>query len=81
MLGAVKNENFAIYTQSGNDIWILRLVSSLVHLSRVLDLLDNITFDGSYSPGAAVAPNLASLLIVVGRVWCDRFGNLDIGDL
>lgn len=81
VLGAVKDEDLAIDTKRGDDIWVLRLIPSLVHLARVLNLLDNVALDGSNVAGISIAPNLASLLIVIGWVWRDSFGNLNIGNL
>lgn len=81
VLGAVEDENLSIYTQGGNDVGILRLVPSLVDLTRVLNLLDNVALDGSDVTGVAIATNFASLLIVVGGIWGNRLGDLDISNL
>lgn len=47
MLRPVKDEDSPINTESGQNVWVLRLVSSLVDLTGMLNLLDNVTLNGS----------------------------------
>lgn len=81
MLCTVKDEDLAVNAERGNNVGILRLVAGLVDLTRVFDLLYNVTLDGGSVSSLAVAANLTTILIVV--VWVGRsgLGYLDIGDL
>lgn len=81
MLCPIKDENSAINAKGSDDIWVLRLIASLVDLSRVLDSLYDIAFKGSNVACLSVASNLASFLVIVVGVWHCSFGYLDIGDL
>ena len=81
VLRPVKDEDLAVHTQSGKDVGVLRLIASLVHLSRVLDLLNNVALDGSDIARLAVAADLASFLIIVVGIGRHSLGDLNIGDL
>jgi hypothetical protein len=81
VLCAIKDENLAVDTQCGNDVWVLRLVARLVHFARVLNLLDNVTLDGGRISRLAVSANFASLFIVVVRIRRKSFRDLNIGNL
>lgn len=39
MLGPVKNQDLAVYSKSGNNVWVLGLIACFVDLARVVDLL------------------------------------------
>lgn len=68
-----------------DDIWIVWLISSFIHLSLVVNLLHNVEFDfhdWCLLPGAtAIAPNLLTIFIVVGRIRRDRFWKLHVSYL
>lgn len=78
---SVKDQNLAINAEGSNDVGVLGLKASLVHLSRMLDLLDNVTLDGGNIARLSVATNLATLIVIVAGVRCHSLGNLDIGNL
>lgn len=46
VLGSIKNQYFAVNAHRCNNIWVLRLVSCFVDLSRVVDLLFDRHLDG-----------------------------------
>lgn len=77
----VKDQDPTIHAESGNDVWVLRLVSRLIHLPGVLDLVNNVALDGCDIPRFAVATNLSPLFIKFIRIGRHRFGDLDVGDL
>lgn len=81
VLCSVEDEDLAIHTKSGDDVRVLRLISSLVNFSGVLDLLNNLTLDSSDITRLAVATNLASLLIIVLGIGGYSLWNLNIGNL
>lgn len=81
MLCPIKDENSAINAKSSDDVWVLRLIASLVDLSGMLNSLYNIALEGSNVTCLSVASNLASFLVIVVRVRYYSFGYLDIGDL
>lgn len=80
MLRPVKDEDLAIYAERRDDVWVLWLVASFVHLARVLNLVNNVTLDGSDLP-FAVAPNLSALIIIVIGIGSRRLGNLHVRNL
>ena len=45
MLCPIENEDSAIHRKRGNDVGVLWLVTGLVHLARMIDLLDKAKFD------------------------------------
>lgn len=81
VLRPVKDENSTIDTKRGDDVWVLRLIASLVDFARMLNLLYDVALEGGNLACLSIASNLASFFIVVVRVRCHGFGNLDIGDL
>jgi len=84
VLRPIENEDFAIYRERGDDVGILWLVTGLVHLARMIDLLDNVEFDNhrlTGRPFRSVPANLAPLLVVLLRVWLDRLWDFHLGDL
>lgn len=81
VLGSVEDKDFAIDTKSGDDVRILRLISSLINFSGVLDLLNNLALDSSDITRLTVATNLASLVIVVLGIGRYSLWNLNIGNL
>ena len=80
VLCPVKYQDFPVDAERSDNIGVLRLVSSLVHLSRVLDLLDNVALYGR-NVSLSVATNLSSVIVIVVRVGSDSLGNLNVGDL
>jgi hypothetical protein len=81
VLRSVEDENLAIHTKSGDDVGVLRLISSLVDFSGMLDLLNNLALDSSDITRLAVATNLTSLLIIVLGIGRHSLWNLNIGNL
>lgn len=81
MLRSIKDEDFTIDAKRRKDVGVLRLISSLVHFTRVLNSLDNVALDGSDITRLAITANLASLLIIIVGVGCHCFGDLNIGNL
>ena len=81
MLRSIKDEDFAIDAKCRKDVGVLRLISSLVHFTRVLNSLNNVALDGSDITRLAIAADLASLLIIIVGVGRHCFGDLNIGDL
>lgn len=81
VLRSVKDKDLAVHAQCRENIRILGLVSSLVHFSRMLDLLNNIALDSRDIARLSVATDLASFLIVVVGVGRHSLGNLYIGNL
>lgn len=80
VLGPVKDQDIATAGQGGNQIRVLGAISSLVNLAGVVDLLDNVPLHCSLV-ALSVTTNLATLLIVVGRVRSDILGYLHLGNL
>lgn len=81
VLCAVENEDLAVNAESGDDVGVLRLVTGLVDLSRMLNLLDDVALDGGNIGGLAIATNFPSLLVVVVRVRSPSLGDLDVSEL
>jgi hypothetical protein len=81
VLRPVKDKDLAVHAECRENIRILGLVSSLVHFSRMLDLLDNIALDSRDITRLSVATDLTSFLIVVVGVGRHSLGNLYIGNL
>jgi hypothetical protein len=83
MLGLIPNQNSAISAHGCNDIWILRLVSSLVDFAWMGDLLNYVEFhlNGIVTLSSAIPPNLARLLIVIFGIRLNGVWQLDIGYL
>lgn len=68
MFCPVKNQDPAVNAKSGDDVWVLRLVSSLIDLSGMLNLVHNVALDRRDIPRLAVAANLSPLLIKIIRI-------------
>lgn len=81
MLCSIKDEDLAVHTEGGNNIGVLGLVSSLVNFPRVLDLLNNVAFDGGNIACLAVATNFSALIVVLVGVGCHSLGDLNVGNL
>jgi hypothetical protein len=84
VLGAVKDQHLAIDREGGNDVRVLRLISGLVDLARVVNLLGDVELDDRRLSRRCLAPmaaNLAALLVVVTRVGLNKLGNLKLRDL
>lgn len=81
MFCAVEDEDTAIHGKSRNNVWVLRLITCLVDLTRMLNLVDNVTLDGRHLARLAIPTDLAAILVVIVRVWRGCFGDLYIGDL
>lgn len=79
MFCAVKDQGVSLNGHGGDEVWILRHVTSLVDLSRVVDLLDDIEGDGLFR--SAVATNLLLLCIIVGGIDSRLVGEVDGCDL
>lgn len=82
VLGAVENQDPAVNCECSNDVWVLRLVSGLVDLAGVIDLLRDLESDDGRLPSStAIATNLATLFVIVGRVRRCGFRNLEFRNL
>jgi hypothetical protein len=81
VLRSVEDKDLAIHTKSGDNVRILRLVSSLVDFSGVLNLLNDLALDSSDITRLTVATNLASLVIIVLGIGRYSLWNLNIGNL
>lgn len=84
VLRPIKDQDPSIYRKSSDDVGILWLVSSLVDLSRVVNLLRDVEANGrrlARGGLASVAADLASILVVVVGVGSNCLGDLDLGNL
>lgn len=70
---------------SSNNIWILWLISSLVHLPLMVDLLHNIKLDLHdkclLRRSTSVTANLFALFVIVGGIGSYRFWKLHMSNL
>ena len=81
---SIEDQDPAVDTEGGDEIGVLGLVASLVNLARVVNLLDDVEANScnlSRRCLAAIAANLATLLIVIMRVWLYSLGYLNLGNL
>lgn len=81
VLGAIEDQNPAVHGKGGDDVWVLRLVSCLVDLARMVDLLRDLERDDWGLAASAVTTNLACILVVILGVGSAHLGDLDLGDL
>lgn len=84
VLRLIPDHHSTICAHRRDDIRILRLVSGLVHLSGMVNLLDDIEFDlNSFSARwpPSVTTNLPCFFIVVFYIGCNSVWKLDICNL
>lgn len=87
MFGFIPDHHPSVDAKGGDKIRILRHVSSFVHFSVMIYLLDDLKLDsgpflGSGS-GSPIAPNLSTLFIVISKiridgVWKVHMDNLNV---
>lgn len=83
MLGAIEYKDSPIYAHGSYNIWVLRLVSSLIDLSRVVYPLFDIQFDCGlfarwYIP---ITSNLSAILVKPVGFGREVLWDVDICDL
>ena len=82
MFRSIPNHYPPICAHCRNDIWVVWLISSLIHLSFVVDLLHNVESDVHdrcpFPSASSIAPNLLTILIVIGGIRRDRFWELHV---
>lgn len=73
MLCAIEDQDSSIHAHGSDDVGVLRLVSCLVHLARMVYLLLDIHLDSSlFAIGrATIATYLSSLLVIIMWVGGD----------
>lgn len=83
MLCAIPDHHPAIRTHGRNDVGVLWLIASLVHLPLVVNLLDDVELDfhGRLLRATAIAANLTLVLIIVVGVRGIGIRKLDMGNL
>jgi hypothetical protein len=81
VLGAVKDENFAIDAKGSNNVGVLWLIAGLVHFSGVFNLVHNVAFDGCDIAGLSIPADFTTFLIIVIRVRGNGLWDLHIGNL
>lgn len=86
MLGAIEYEDSTLYRECGDNVWVLRLIPSLVDFAGMVNLLDDIKFDnwrrGSRSRRlVTVTANLTAFLIMVVGIRLGHLGNVNFDDL
>lgn len=83
MLGAVENQYSSINAHGGYNIRVLRLVSRLVDLARVIYPLFNIELNRRLLARCriAITANFSALLVIVKGVRGRVLWQLDLGDL
>lgn len=79
----VKDENFTVHAHCCDDVWVLRLVSSLVDFSWMIYLLHYGHFDRwrVARRRIAVATNFSSLIIVVSLIRGDILRKFNVSNL
>ena len=85
MFCSIPNHNSPICAHCGDDVRVLRLVPSFVHLSLMVDLLHHVEFDLHdwclFPSSTSITSNLLPLLIVFIRIWRDRLWKLHVSYL
>ena len=85
MFRSVPDHDSSISAHGSDDIGVLRLISSFVHLSLMVHLLHNVKFNFHdrrlLGRTTSVAANLFTVLIIVCGVRSYRFGELYMSNL
>lgn len=85
MFRPIPDHDPPVGAHGSDNVWILWLISSLVHLSLMVDLLHNIKLDLHDScllgRSTSVAANLFAFFVIVRGIRSYRFWKLHMGNL
>lgn len=82
MLCSIPDHDAAISAHCRNDVWVLRLITSFVHLPFMVNLLHHVEFDlhigFSFPSTTSITSDFLTSLVVVGSIRRNRFWKLHV---